>query len=278
MGKLGKSAIGLVRGLLRSLDIEVMKRETLHSLNRQIQSKSQAKWDLAFLSAMPKYTLPELLPLLPQSTAQLRQDLLALAVCQMKRDGYFVEFGATDGVSLSNSYLLEKFFGWKGILAEPARIWHSALKSNRNAIVDTRCVWSKSGAVVDFRETDIGALSTISEFAACDGHAVERKNARIYSVETVSLNDLLGQHRAPAVMDLLSIDTEGSELEILKNFDFSRYRFNLIVCEHNFTPARDDILNLLSSVGYRRILAGISGWDDWYVGEHLGGFAEEVSS
>jgi hypothetical protein len=83
-------------------------------------------------------------------------------------------------------------------------------------------------------------------------------------VETVTLSDLLKSHNAPTVIDFLSIDTEGSEFEILNSFDFKEYSFNFICVEHNYTNKRDRIFDLLTSNGYRRILSHISKWDDWY--------------
>ena len=65
------------------------------------------------------------------SHAQMFQDLWALFETDMKRGGYFVEFGATDGREISNTYLLEKDYGWQGILAEPNPVWHDALRTNR---------------------------------------------------------------------------------------------------------------------------------------------------
>ena len=53
---------------------------------------------------------------------KLRQDILVAVLARFKRNGYFVEFGATDGVYLSNTFLLEQQLGWTGILAEPARV------------------------------------------------------------------------------------------------------------------------------------------------------------
>ncbi len=86
-----------------------------------------------------------------------------------------------------------------------------------------------------------------------------------YTVRTISLVDMLKKHNAPSVIDYLSIDTEGSEFEILSAFDFSKYQFNAITCEHNYAPIRDDIHSLLSQHGYRRVFPHISQCDDWYV-------------
>ena len=75
-----------------------------------------------------------------ESPAQLFQDLFVLFSLSQKREGFFVEFGATDGVELSNTLLLERSYGWNGILAEPAKCWHKDLRTNRNCVIDTRCV------------------------------------------------------------------------------------------------------------------------------------------
>lgn len=80
----------------------------------------------------------------------------------------------------------------------------------------------------------------------------------------MSLNDLLKTHNAPADIDFLSIDTEGSEFEILAALDFTRYRFKVIVCEHNYTPNREKIHSLLVSKGYVRKYTNVSQFDDWY--------------
>ena len=55
------------------------------------------------------------------SHAQLKQDLVILFLTKLRQGGYFVEFGATDGIHLSNTYLLESRYKWNGIVAEPAK-------------------------------------------------------------------------------------------------------------------------------------------------------------
>jgi hypothetical protein len=83
----------------------------------------------------------------------------------------------------------------------------------------------------------------------------------VIEVTTTSLMDLLEQQGAPAVIDYLSIDTEGSELAILEGVDWSRYQFRCITVEHNFTAQRQGIQALLEAQGYQRREAQ---WDDWY--------------
>ena len=112
--------------------------------------------------------------------------------------------------------------------------------------------------------TDIPELSAISEFSDRDKHRESRIKGTTYDVETISLNDLLRKYNAPKRIDYLSIDTEGSEFEILKSFDFSEYDISIITCEHNFTPDREAIYSLLKDKGYTRRFEGISKWDDWY--------------
>jgi len=204
------------------------------------------------------------------SHAQLFQDLLVVFLLQGKRDGFFVEFGATNGRDLSNTFTLERSFGWKGILAEPARSWHAALQANRKASIDTRCVWKETGARLDFKETEIAEVSTLADLVDRDFNKGDRAKGMTYPVETVSLNDLLTAHGAPREIDYLSIDTEGSELEILNAFDFAGYDIKIVTVEHNFVePDRQALLRLLTGKGFVRLFEPLSKFDDWYVKRSL---------
>ena len=197
--------------------------------------------------------------------SQIGQDVFALYGLNWKRSGYFVEFGATNGFDLSNTYLLEKDFGWNGILAEPAKVWHEELKANRSASLDFDCVWNKSGEIVNFTVAQEAEYSTISSFTDKDAHASARNKGETFPVTTISLSDLLKRHDAPSTIDYLSIDTEGSELEILEAFDFNQYAISVITCEHNFSSQRAKLYKLLSSHGFIRVFEGLSRWDDWYI-------------
>jgi FkbM family methyltransferase len=218
-----------------------------------------------------------------KSKSQLQQDLFALYISSIHPESrtvsqefvtptvrrYFVEFGAANGISHSNTYLLEKEFNWNGILCEPARTWHLELTANRSCTIDHRCVYSKSDINLIFNETIDAELSTISEFSKMDNHANERNNGNEYSVITVSLDELLRNNKAPKRIDLLSVDTEGSEFEILGAFDFSQWEIQFLAVEHNFTPQRELIHDLLVKNGFRRVLSKVSAWDDWYISNEI---------
>lgn len=204
-----------------------------------------------------------------QSNSQLHQDLFVLSELEFKSNGFFVEFGACDGRYYSNSLMLEKFYNWKGLLSEPCKRWHSDLKFNRSAKLDFRCVWKQTGEFIDFFE-DINdpALSLTNSMDSQNlqyHNHVANDNHSKYSVSSVSLNDLLSSNYVPHYIDFLSIDTEGSEFEILNSFDFSNYIIKIICVEHNYSTSRDDIYRLLTEKGYSRKYKYLSRFDDWYV-------------
>ncbi|WP_419906937.1 FkbM family methyltransferase [Hoeflea sp.] len=252
-----------IRALRREIDNLRISFNTARSIQKELRRRSLAQRVIGARSLDNHIALA--FDVLNRSHAQNLQDLFALTELNMKRGGFFVEFGAANGVNNSNTFLLESQYGWSGIVAEPARCWHEALLASRGCSVDLRCLWHTSGEMLEFSEADIGELSTISRFAEIDEHAENRRNAPRYQVETVSLNDLLAHHDAPSQIDYLSIDTEGSEFDILKAFDFDRYDICVITCEHNYTPQREKIHKLLSSKGYVRKCGEISWMDDWYV-------------
>jgi FkbM family methyltransferase len=202
---------------------------------------------------------------LTESRSDLLQDLWALYETDSLQGGVFVEFGAADGLSNSNSHMLETRYGWRGLLAKPARSWRGELAGNRRCIIDHRCVTDRSGDQVLFRDCAERPLSTIDAYRRADRFGGKRGRAQRYAVETVSLNDLLDQHGLREV-DYLSVDTEGSELMILSAFDFARFRPRLITVEHGYEPRRRAGLHdLLSRQGYRRKYEALSQIDDWYV-------------
>ena len=172
-----------------------------------------------------KRKLDNTIKCLPYFCSQFGQDLFVLNELNFKKNGFFVEFGATNGINGSNTYLLENKFNWRGILAEPAKIFYDELNKNRKCFIETNLVWKNSKSRLLFHEDFAGGLSTIKKFIDHDTQI--RKKNKEYILETISLNDLLVKYNAPKIIDYLSIDTEGSEFNILNNFDFNKYKFRI---------------------------------------------------
>ncbi len=194
---------------------------------------------------------------------QLAQDMWVLWETKQKTNGYFVEFGGANGKFLSNSYLLEHGFGWRGIVAEPNIGFHEELRANRSCDISPLCVAARTGERVRFHCTRQGELSRMAGIESGDRH--DRSEYTEIEVETISLDDLLDRHNAPDVIDYLSIDTEGSEFDILSHRDWTRRRIQLITVEHNGTDWGPKIFDLLSSVGYERKFSEFTRFDHWYV-------------
>ena len=265
MGKMAAVLKSVTRETLKKLDLAIVRQSDLKKLTED--RDAAAGKVTRFLEVVLGPTDERaglLLKTMENSRAQLRQDLFVLSELGFKRKGFFVEFGATNGIDLSNTFLLETRFNWNGILAEPARCWYDSLRTNRRGPIETCCVWSESNSTVTFNEAEVAELSTVATVKSAEYFDRSRKKGSTYDVHTISLNDLLAKYDAPKEIDYLSIDTEGSEFDVLRNFDFDRYTIKVITCEHNFTPTRESVNELLTSHGYVRKFEELSDFDDWY--------------
>lgn len=272
------SRFGLSLVNTNQYDLAIAKSESFEKL---IKTTWVSDWTfIPLLNKLSDKEKQSIYPYILLSKAQIAQDLFVVSQSSASEfPRFFVEFGATDGIKLSNTYILEKYLGWHGILAEPAKIWQSQLTRNRGCSIDFNCVTSSSGKLIEFLEASTdpndemasAELSSISSFAESeenqDQHTKRRlRNSKRYMVPTISLNDLLLKHSAPRDMGYLSIDTEGSELSILETLDFNKYSFRIITVEHNYVDKnRKSIYSLLNNHGYKLVLEDVSLWDDWYV-------------
>lgn len=198
---------------------------------------------------------------LSNSCSQLLQDLVCLLVVGEKPDGFFVEVGVGPGVRLSNSVLLEREFGWCGILVEPNRSFHHSIVRDRLARLDPRAATDGASHRVEFEENlDDGMYSRLTAVRG------PTRTSRRYTVDAAKLQTILDEHDAPATIDYLSIDTEGNELDVLSGIDFGARDITFVSVEHNFVPGRVEALDeLLLPHGYRRILPEISEFDSWFI-------------
>jgi FkbM family methyltransferase len=158
------------------------------------------------------------------------------------RNGTFVEFGAHDGICISNSYFFESELDWQGICIEPIPEIFERLKNNRRCSCIQGCIRPVGGPVQFLRIG--GALEMLS--GVVDAYHPTHL-LRVYScaqncpttfstiqVQAFRLDELLDAHKISHI-NYLSIDTEGGELEILQSIDFRKYRIDFITVEDNYS-------------------------------------------
>jgi FkbM family methyltransferase len=203
-----------------------------------------------------------------QSYSQLGQDLWVIELLEGKTNGVFIEVGASNGVYLSNTLLLEQEFAWEGLCIEPSSEFLN-LKNNRTCQVANELIFDKDNIEVDFIEDNLNddtkSFSGIK--TSLDKHAVKGPS---FKRKTITLNTLLNSISFSKRIDFLSIDTEGSEYEVLQGIDFEKYHFSLIAIEHNWVePKRTLVRKFLYDKGYHLDALSDSQFDDWYIHSSL---------
>ena len=201
--------------------------------------------------------------------SQNLQDIVTLDLFGFKKDGYFIEAGACDGKLNSNTFLLEKKFSWNGLLVEPLKLYFDSLQKNRTVTTKNYALTALDTKEAEFLEVKSNDLSTLKGYEDNDYHSENREKSKIVLVKTISLQMLMTQCKTPFEVDFLSLDTEGSEYDILKDFDFKKYQFNVICVEHNFSSNRKLMSELLVKNGYKKIYFSFSNIDDYYINNNF---------
>ncbi len=251
--------IGLARIKILETEIELLRHELSLAQQRNQLFPHKAPGDIEATIGSEAWKIL----LQKKSVSQLGQDIWVLEKTGYKNNGFFVEFGATDGVLLSNTWLLEQEFGWQGLCAEPNPVMFKQLQGNRKCKLANVCIGEVTGEEVEFIFAD--AYGGMARHAHEDMHHDKRQayltDNRTAILTTISLHDFLLEQGAPRDIDYLSIDTEGSEYEILKNFPFEQWNISLLTVEHNYTAKRQDIRQLLERHGY---VCQEAKFDDWF--------------
>ena len=154
-----------------------------------------------------------------------------------KTEGFFVDIGAHNGISLSNTKFLEDL-GWDGICIEPHPNVFKQLVDNRKCKKVNCALWNE--------DTKVNFLS-LSGYTEMLSGIYESYDTRHYHRILNELNTHGGNSEMIEIdamkfesvvdkknIDFLSIDTEGSELQILEKINFNEYDIKVICIENNF--------------------------------------------
>lgn len=170
---------------------------------------------------------------------------------------FFLEIGADDGIKFSNCAFFEKELGWQGIAIEPREVAFNELKKNRNCICLNTALSSeeKECEFMELFGYGLGLSGIIENYdnRHLDRINIELKNSEnkgkmINIVKTKTLGKILDKYNITNI-DFLSIDTEGSELDILSTIDFNKIYIKVITIEDNYHSK--ELLNFFKSKGYK---------------------------
>ena len=255
---------GLV--LMKKETLELMKFDLLSVLKYVTSDKLLKQTEKDFIFFATQFFLKN------ENTmySQLGQDLLALSGNSTKRNGFFVEIGGGNAIRSSNTYLLQSEFDWQGIIVEPNPELANEILAVRGAskqLTILTCAIAKDSGTENFLAA--GLLGTLDRFIAGDAHQKQRKKLRnqfgLIQIETLSSFDFVKKHVGSKKIDFLSVDTEGSEFEILSNWPFNLSKPKIIVFEHNNRKWKFSLEQVLQKNGYIKVLEKISKFDSWFV-------------
>uniref|UniRef100_A0A6C0BA37 Methyltransferase FkbM domain-containing protein n=1 Tax=viral metagenome TaxID=1070528 RepID=A0A6C0BA37_9ZZZZ len=204
--------------------------------------------------------------------SQIEQDKYYIEnIIKFKCNGVFLDIGAYDGITGSNTYFLEKYLNWSGVLVECNPNVINTCRMNRTNPICNKAIFNTEGTVeflipkgdemVGGKEQLCGIKTSLKkESLVYFSNAYS--TSEIINVETITLNNIFKLYNL-TIVDYMSIDIEGGELNALLNFDFEKYKILFITIEHGcIKEYQQQIYNFLISKGYK--LHRNNKWDDEY--------------
>ena len=198
-----------------------------------------------------------------------QQDAWVIETTDHLHGGYFVECGVNDGLQHTNTLTLERYYGWTGLLVEADPDLSDLAQANRPgcehanhavSTVDARCQRFTCGG-------QWGGLTNFLPDAWREEH--NRRRAREIWVKTQTLASLLVAYRAPAIIDYLSLDIEGAEVPVLREyFQAPTHRFRCLTVEYREDAAElMRLQRILEPHGY--VLDRVQAWDAFFYHSQL---------
>jgi|APCry1669189665_1035243.scaffolds.fasta_scaffold00762_4 FkbM family methyltransferase len=144
---------------------------------------------------------------------------------QQKDNGFFIELGANDGLTQSNTAMLEFMRGWKGILIEPSPSAYELCKVNRPGSI------TLNYACVSNEYTDKSVKGDFNGKLMSSVDGLRLQSEKTIDVAAITLESILDKYAAYKNINFLSLDTEGYELNILKGLNLDKYRPQYMLIE-----------------------------------------------
>lgn len=190
--------------------------------------------------------------------SQNGEDYLLWEFFGHKKEGFYVDIGAFDGVFLSNTLTFEQQ-GWSGLCVEANPKYFKLCEESRpHAIcLNVACVGDEDKKTIEFHEEAMGLFSGVAgarENEVSEGYqqmGLTWNGFKKITVQASTPNAILKKHVPHGTeIDFISIDVEGTELEVLRGLDLTVFRPRVLVMEANTEDAVSDLSVYLAEFGY----------------------------
>jgi FkbM family methyltransferase len=196
-----------------------------------------------------------------KSYSQVKQDRWVLEILKHKKNGYFLDIGAYDGIHFSNSYLLEEEFLWNGLLVEANPVNYNLLLNNRPRSININVAISDKCGI------------TVINNSSMSSKILSNNNQSNTEIEQITFKKLFEKYQVPTTIDYMSLDIEGYESKALSQFPFHSHICLTITVEHNLyldgNTNKINIQNILLNNNYTLIKENVScdnnPFEDWYI-------------
>jgi len=187
-------------------------------------------------------------------------------------NGIFLEIGGFDGITYSNTYALEKYLNFKGILIEPSPSNFQKMKKNRPNCYNVHCAVSNDKTEIDFvgDGTAVGGSKHILDtMVKNDTNWIEqwKLNKNTIKVPAKKMKDIIKKTNVKYI-DFFSLDVEGAELDVLKSMDWDIPIYIIVmevkswISDSNVEECRE----ILRKNGFKSD-GNIYGLDEWWIND-----------
>lgn len=174
------------------------------------------------------------------------------------KNGFFVDVGAHDGITINNTLYFEKNNNWKGINIEPIDKVFNKLIENRPNNININCAVCNNDGQTEFyfnegyTEMLSGIINTF-DYRHLDRlqneNTIKGSTTEIINIKTKKLETIFNEHNIKHI-NYLSIDVEGGEFEVIKSINFNNVFIDIIAFESHFDDIGIPIINYLENNNY----------------------------
>ena len=206
--------------------------------------------------------------------SQIKQDkVLNEKIFKNNKNGFYVDIGANHPTHYSNTYFFEKELNWKGICIEPQDDMFKLLQEQRKSINLNHGVYNKK-TELKFCKTVSGLCGLVETYEKEHIQRINRESNQlnikniIYKIPVDTLENVFDKYKVD-IVDYMSIDTEGSEYEVLQGINYDKVKINVIDIEDNYPNSEKSKLihEFLLTKNFKFI--GNIQWDKIYINKNI---------